>query len=62
MLVMQHRSNHAHSGIGHSIFGALLASVGNVAALTGLILYVGQIEGETTGVLVRQLRQRFAGN
>lgn len=31
MFVMQHCGNHTHGRIGHGIFGALLAGVGNVA-------------------------------
>ena len=62
VLVVQHGGADARGGVGDGVFGALLALVGHIAALTRELLDLHVVKGVLVGVLGLKLVEVFAGD
>ena len=62
VLVVQHGGADARGGVGDGVLGALLASVGHIAALARELLDLHVVEGVLVGVLGLKLVEAFASD
>ena len=62
VLVVQHGSADARSGIGHGVLGAALALIGHIAALACKFLDFCLVKAILLGIFARKLRKRLAGD